>query len=124
MANLWESANDTLVTTLQGNVGSCVNYVRGTQEVELTAVKGRVDREALDLEAVRFGRETQQWIIKASDLDFGTGPTLPQRGDVIEETVGGVTYQFEVVTPDNQTAYRADNARVMLRIFTTEKTTH
>lgn len=98
--------------------GVSVIYRRGAQSVTLTAVPGQSILRLSD----RYGnsrveRTQTDYMVLAADLELGGSATEPQRGDTIEQTLGGVTLTLKVLPPgegepcwrwcdENRTAYR------------------
>jgi hypothetical protein len=95
-------------------------YWRGTQQA---AVQATVGRTLLKLDdgygGVRMEWTDRDFLIHAADLVLGGSPTLPERGDVIRETVGTTTFVYEVMAPGKEPAWRwSDEFYKVLRIHT------
>lgn len=76
-----------------------VVYSRGDDEVSLCAIPEEGRFEALQPNGVIVEVRTVDFLVKSKDLDFGSGPTEPNRKDTITRTRGGITSTFEVL-PD------------------------
>lgn len=97
-----------------------VEYRRGSDSVTVAAVRGRTEFESItagDLGVVER-IESRDYLIMATEIDFGAGPVLPVRGDEIVE--GGLVYEcvpFGTISGDTHWRY-ADIYRNRLRIHT------
>jgi len=98
--------------------GNTLIYRRGNTTIDLTnlAWTGRTVF-ASNLEGgarIEFG--DRDYLIAVADLTFGE----PRTGDRITETVGGVDYTFEVMTPDTgEPSWRfSDQGRTVYRLHT------
>ena len=66
----------------------------------------------------------RDYLIDVSDFDFGSGPVAPQVGDVITETINGITRYFEVLPTNGVPEYREhDRDGTTWRIHTKERST-
>lgn len=98
-----------------------VTYRRGGESVALQATVGRTEYEQTDAEGVTTFSRIRDFLLTASDLDFGGGPVLPELGDVIEETQSGTTFTYAVLVDPSGEHFRwSDPFRTVLRIHTRE----
>ena len=70
--------------------------------------------------ATDFGvreEESRDFMFPPASLDFGWGPTLPQRGDVIAE--GG--FNYVVTSPQGFDFYSLDSDRIWMTVHTKKK---
>jgi hypothetical protein len=59
------------------------------------------------------------FLLRAADFNFGAGSVVPQEGDRITRTIGGVTKVYDVRPPEGEPAWRySDTAETILRIHT------
>jgi hypothetical protein len=95
-----------------------VTYSRGASSVTITAVvQASVFEVSNEFGVTRI--ESRDYVIKPSSLNFGSGVTVPIRGDLITE--GGNVYI--VTAPDGAPVYGYDNfQRLLLKVHTTMKT--
>ena len=117
---LLDQASGWLTTQMQAAAApaGAVTYVRGAERFDLT---GRVwvgntlfrrgPRDAGP--AVEWGE--RDYLIPVADLSVGE----PQKGDRIEEVLGGETLVFEVTPPAGEPAWRySDHERTVYRVHT------
>lgn len=97
MADLLEVGSRWLEEQRTKHCTRDVTYVRGSASAVLKATVGRTEYETDDGTAIRVAYTDRDFLILASDLDLGAGPTLPLRGDRIRETQDGNIYVFEVL---------------------------
>lgn len=95
-----------------------VVYRRGDGWVRVCAVPGRSIIEATDGYGVSVKHRTRDYIFEASELMINGSLVEPQRGDVVEESVGNKTYEYEVTRPDGgDEVYRyGDHGRTTVRV--------
>lgn len=101
--------------------GRSVTYRRGAQSQQLTSRRavqaGNIDGQAVDSAYTQTYTAEERFV--AADFDLGD----PQRGDTIEETIGGRFYVYKVMPYDNKTAWRyTDTQRVGIAVPTVEST--
>ncbi len=75
--------------------GESVTYTRGSNDVELTAVRSRIGTDGLQTDGVFTRVSRTEFRVKQADLDLGAGAIEPQRGDTIEDA-DGVVYDVQV----------------------------
>jgi hypothetical protein len=96
-----------------------VVYQRGTEAKEVQATVGRTEFEQADDAGLIHRTESRDFLIRTVDLDIGAGPTLPQAGDQVRETVGTQVFVYEVNAPGGQPPFRySDPYRRVLRVHT------
>jgi len=119
MADLLQTGSDWLADQLKTHAGRTVTYRRGTDTVAVTATIGRTEFEVDDEFGVLRKIESRDFLILAADLVLNGQAVLPERGDEIDETQGGVTYTYEVMAPGKEPHFRySDPYRKTLRIHT------
>jgi hypothetical protein len=92
---------------------------RGTDEKEVQATIGKTEFEQADEAGLIHRVESQDFLVRAADLDLGAGPILPRAGDQVRETVGTSVFVYEVNAPGGQPPWRYSDAyRRVLRIHT------
>ncbi len=109
-----------LVNNMLEHASTTITYVRGSDTVDLSAVVGDTK---WDITSVADGAvvtwESRDYIVRAADILLAAGAVTPQRGDIIRETRGGITYIYEVLSPAGEAVYAtADHGRYSLRIHT------
>ena len=120
MPDLLQTGSDWLADQLKTHASRAVVYVRGAEQVAVQAVVGRTLLKLSDgAGGVRMEWTDRDFLIQAADLVLGGGPVLPQRGDVVRETVGTTTFVYEVMAPSGEPPWRwSDVFRKVLRIHT------
>lgn len=119
MANILKTGSDWLGSQLKSKVGTDVTYVRGSHSVPVTATVGSTEFEQVDESGIVERIEARDYLIDTADLVLNSVTVLPARGDHVEETQGGTTYTYEVMTLDGRPAWRySDRFRTKLRIHT------
>lgn len=96
-----------------------VTYERGADSVILNATRGKTVFEVDD----GFGSierwEAKDFLILTADLILNSIEVLPERGDLIKDIVGTLTYVYEIMSPRNEPDFRfSDPWRQTLRIHT------
>lgn len=87
-----------LTDQLREHASEAVTYARGDASVDVQATLGSKLLKLDDGDGgIRMERTDMDFLVRASDLDFGGGPVRPQRGDVVYLPVGGTLQVFEVV---------------------------
>ena len=120
MGDLLEKSSDFLRQKRQDFMTRSVDYTRAAESVTLLATIGRTIFEVDAGNGILEKFEVRDYLIRTEDLILSTLNVLPERGDVIKETVGSTTYHYEVNAPDSrQDAFRFSDAyRKTLRIHT------
>jgi hypothetical protein len=101
--------------------GEIVTYCRNGFSVTLSAVPGSSPIDTSDTNDIPIMTSSRDWILKVSDLVIGGCVIIPQRGDLIKQTIAGKTVQFEVLSDGNQEYHYCDRARTRIRVHTKEK---
>jgi hypothetical protein len=101
--------------------GREVTYRRGAESQSLTSRRavqaGNIDGQAVDASYMQTYTAEERFL--AEDFTLGD----PQRGDTIEETIGGNSYVYKVLPYDNKVAWRyTDTQRIGLAVPTVETT--
>jgi hypothetical protein len=119
--NLLAQASDWLENQRTRHATSPVQYVRGSQSIEIAATVGKTTFEVDDGYGVLIRSESRDFLVLAAELVVDGVPTLPQRGDRIRETQGGTTFVYEVTAPGKEPCWRwSDAFRKTLRIHSKE----
>lgn len=119
MIDLLQQGAAWLSDQLKAYAGRPVDYRRDAQSVSVTATIGKTLFEADDEFHVVKTYESRDFLIQAADLVLNQLVITPRRGDRIEETVGTVTWVYEVMAPGNEPPFRyADTCRKTIRIHT------
>jgi hypothetical protein len=122
MTSLLHEALQFHADDLNESAGDCVVYVRGNNRIEVDAAIGESRFEAEGANGATIEIQTRDFIIQQHELDFGDGPTEPERRDKIEQTVNGQTKHFEVLPEHGLPHFRvADGFGISYRIFTKAK---
>lgn len=101
MANLLATGNDWLASKLKAHASSAITYTRGASSVTIQATIGRHVPAALGtIEGGEVETFATVFTFDRVDLDFGSGPVVPDRGDVIAFTREGVTFTFDILPTD------------------------
>jgi len=108
--------------TLSEVAGVQIKYARGSNFVYLTAIPGRSNLSVQNDDQTSTWFRTRDYIVEVCDLVLNEVPVLPQRGDVITETVGNKLMTFKVGRPDggDQHYQFSDTGRRRIRIHTTQ----
>lgn len=105
--------------TLQSAAGVDIVYARGDRTVNLRAVPGDTSFVQQTGEGYMETVESRDFIFPAADLTIGGTATLPERGDVVTETVNGVEQTYPVTSGGSSRYFRyADPYRTILRVHT------
>lgn len=87
--DLLSSASNLVKRTLANAFARTVTIRRGQLTASVSATKGQTTVDAFDAEGLPIRLQAQDWLIAREDYDFGFGPTEPERGDQVEEMIGG-----------------------------------
>jgi hypothetical protein len=125
MGDLLEQGAAFLDDQRHRHMSRTVVYRRGADEKEVQATIGRTEFEQADEAGLIHRVESRDFLIRAADLDLGTGPIQPRAGDQVRETVGSVGGQvlvYEVNAPGGaggQPPWRySDPYRRVMRVHT------
>jgi hypothetical protein len=114
MADLLQTAQTWLAGQFKQHASQTVTYRRGAAEISVQATPGRTTAEQTDVEGLTVETLVNDFLIQATDLDLGAGPTEPQLGDEI--VFAGDTYS---VRPHGGELWRhSDSYGQVLRIHT------
>lgn len=110
-----------LTNQLQSHASRRVTYRRGALSVVVQATAGSTKFEQTDAEGLQLVSEVRDWLIPTAALVLAGVPTLPERGDRIEDSDLRGRHQFEVVPVGGEPPYRyCDPDRQLLRIHVRE----
>jgi hypothetical protein len=122
MADMLQAGQEWLANQLKTHASNTVVYVRGSNQVSVSATIGRTLMKLDD----GYGGIQMQWtdrdfLIAPLDLIIAGSAITPERGDTILETVGTKVYTYEVNAPGGEPAWRwSDPHRSLYRIHTKE----
>ena len=119
MADLLEAGSNWLQGQRKKHATREVTYLRGVDSVLVQATVGRTMFEQDDGSGVIIRTQIRDYLIDTADLVLAGQPTLPERGDRIEETEGGKKFTYEVMPLGTEPHWRySDPYRKTLRIHT------
>jgi len=96
-----------------------VVYVRGVDEITISAMLGQTEFEEIDSDGMVHRVTSRDFVVTAADLDLPDGDNVPRRGDQIRETAGAEVRTFEVLPFGDNPLWRwSDAHRVAMRIHT------
>ena len=117
-----QGAIATALATVQTVAGVSIAYASGELgPLNITAVPGSTLSQIATDDASMLWHRDRDYLVKASLLNFGSGPVEPADGDTITEIdpVTGVTYVFAVLPLGNEPCWRwSDRQRSTYRIHT------
>ena len=99
MADLLSTSSDWLQDQRHKHLARTVTYIRGPSSVELQATAGRTSFEVVDENGILQEHESRDWLVRAEDLVLDGLKIKPRPGDVVSETLGGVTHKYTVMSP-------------------------
>lgn len=99
MANLLQEGSAWLGEQMHAHAASEVTYRRGGQSVSLLATVGRTPFETDDSEGAKISYELRDYLVQAADLVLGGVQVEPERGDEIDQVIGGATLTYQVMPP-------------------------
>ena len=120
MADMLRTGQEWLANQLRTHASSPIVYVRGSDQVTVTAIIGRTLMKIED----GYGGVHMQWtdrdfLIAPNELVLAGSQVLPERGDTIHETLNGIVFIYEVNAPGAETPWRwSDPHQTLLRIHT------
>ncbi len=119
MKDILRDGQRWLANKLTQHAAREVTYRRGTDEVKLIATIGKTLAEQDSGDGLILRMEIRDYLIDTILLRLAGQATLPERGDLIVETEGGLEFTYEVLPIGNQRAWRySDPFRLKLRIHT------
>ena len=119
MANMLKTGSSWLLDQMKTHASVDIVYERGIDQVPIKATIGRTVFEIEDGHGVLERTESRDFLVQAADLVIAGATILPERGDRIRETVGTITYVYEVMAPGKEPHWRySDPFRKTLRIHT------
>jgi hypothetical protein len=107
-----------LTTTMQEAAGEEVTYRRGNRFVTLTGVPGRRRNSVTLDESAAMTADLLDWLFRASELVIEGAEVRPERGDLIERTVGDKVHTFEVWSDGSVDRYDRDPLQTVIRVRT------
>lgn len=123
MPNLFKSGLAWQTEQFVAHASESVTIKRGAAEkTDVPAMLGSKLLKLSDEFGVRMEHTDMDFFIPAASYDFGDGPVTPERGDVVELTVGAETQRFEVFPfgggSDDMWRWSDPVGQTMLRIHT------
>lgn len=119
MGDLLDRGSAFLEDQRHRHMSRTVVYQRGSDAKELQATIGKTEFEQADEAGLIHRTESRDFLVRAADLDIGSGLILPRAGDQVRETVGTSVFVYEVNAPGGQPPFRySDPYRRTLRIHT------
>ena len=119
MGDLLEHASGWLEDQRHRHLTGVVTYRRGGVSVDLPATTGRTLFEVDGGRGILEKVESRDFLVRGSDLVLGGATVLPERGDRVRETRGGMVFVHEVMAPGGEPHFRwSDPYRRTLRIHT------
>jgi hypothetical protein len=122
MADMLQAGQEWLANQLKTHASNTVVYVRGANQVSVSATIGRTLMKLDDgYGGIRMQWTDRDFLIAPLDLIIAGSAITPERGDTILETVGTKVYTYEVNAPGGEPAWRwSDPHRSLYRIHTKE----
>jgi hypothetical protein len=122
MADMLQAGQEWLANQLKTHASNTVVYVRGSNQVSVSATIGRTLMKLDDgYGGIRMQWTDRDFLIAPLDLIIAGSAITPERGDTILETVGTKVYTYEVNAPGGEPAWRwSDPHRSLYRIHTKE----
>lgn len=119
MAGVFDNTMTGALGAVMASRGVAVTYWRGSDFVSVTATPAEERYLVDDGEGYLQQMHARDYLLAASDIDFGGGATPPARGDLIKETIGGAVHTYEVVALGGESHYRyMDPGLSMVRVHT------
>lgn len=119
MADLIREGMERLADLRESFAAVNITYRRGGSSATVKATIGKTDFRVVDVEGNYVRVTERDYLIKAAALVLSGSPITPQRGDLIDVSVGEAVYRYEVHTLPGEQVYRpSDPAGVTLRIHT------
>ena len=119
MSDLLQRGAEWLGGMFRQHAARPVVYRRGDESASVLATVGRTLFELADAAGEQVQYESRDYLIAAADLVLDGSQVEPQRGDRIEEVLGGQTLTYEVMAPGQEPPWRySDPYRTTLRIHT------
>jgi hypothetical protein len=119
MADLLEQGAAFLDDQRHRHMSREIVYRRGADEKKVQATIGRTEFEQADDAGLIHRVESRDFLIRAADLDLGSGPITPKAGDQVREAVGTQVFVYEVNAPGGEPPFRySDPYRRTFRIHT------
>ena len=112
-----------LVGRLIGTSGQSVTYRRGVDSVTVTAVLTDTNKPLADSDGYITQVVEQSFVIKVSDLKFGTQSIEPQRDDRIQFVRNGRRETYTVFAMPNESPFkriRSDGYSVFTKLVHSE----
>lgn len=118
--NLMQRGAVFLGQNMQASAGRSIIYKRGSHETAaITAWNANQEYDAEDANGVTTTIAMDDWTVFAEDLAFNGAQLTPRAGDVITETLNGVTIEYQVLPVAGRKAVEwLDTSGILLLIHT------
>lgn len=120
MSDLIKSGLSWLTDQLTAHASQTVTYTAGVESGDVSATLGRKLLKLTDqFGVVRYEHTDMTFWIPASDMDFGSGFTEPERGHFVSRVIGGQTETYEVTPYGTEPCWMWDDPNhTLLRVHT------
>lgn len=98
--------------------GEVVTLARGATSASVVAVPTSPRMETVDASGVAVSYGNRDFLIAAVNYAPAGVAAVPQRGDRITQTVGGVAEVYEVLAPPNGAEYQREARDTRYRVHT------
>lgn len=116
MADLLKDGLAWLTGQLKAHASEPVTYARGYDAVDVQATLGQKLLKLDDgLGGIRLEWTDLDLLIPAADLDFGSGPVTPERGDLVYLVVAAEVQTFEVAPYGGESCWRWSDPHQSIR---------
>lgn len=119
MGDLLDRGSAFIDTQRHQHLTRPVTYRRGSDEKQVQATVGKTEFEQADEAGLIHRVESRDFLIRAADLNLGSGPIQPRAGDQVREQAGSHVLVYEVNAPGGRPPWRfSDPYRRVMRVHT------
>jgi hypothetical protein len=113
-------AAKALATLIHSAAGTQLVCRRGVEAIEVDGTPGQTTFQTVDDNGAVQQFQSRDFLILAEQYAFGGRRCAPERGDRIQETIGGIDKLYEVMSPDlaNPPFRYCDIQQTLLRVHT------
>lgn len=127
MTDILERGSNWLEDQRAAHASRPVEYQRGENAVEVPASIGRTVFEIDDGVGILECTESRDFLVPAASLVLNGSQALPERGDRVRETIGTVTFTYEIMAPGKEPPWPYSDAygrtlRIHTKLTGTETT--